>query len=317
MANKISAVMIVKNGEKYLTQVLNSLSKFDEIVVVDNGSTDKTIEILSRYPIVKLYFEKFCGFGPLKNIAVSYASNDWVFLIDSDEVVSSELSNSLLNMTFSCNSVYKVLRRNFYNHHLINGSSWGNDFIVRLYNKNITKFNDNYVHESVILGELNCAIIEHGWLYHFSYNNTSELMNKLEQYADLYARSKVKQKHVSILSLPFRMFFTFFKSYVLQKGFKFGVDGFIVSFYTALGTFIKYLKLYELQHNKCRIITIDVMSLESLHNTVNKINQQSLLPHKINLKIINKKLSIHQINDILEELIVDSEIIASEVNNVK
>ena len=86
MGNKISVTILTKNSSKYIKECLHSLQQFDEIIIMDNGSTDNTMDIASSFPNVKIYENEFIGFGPLKNLAVSKTNNDWILSVDSDEV---------------------------------------------------------------------------------------------------------------------------------------------------------------------------------------------------------------------------------------
>ena len=80
-----SAVMLVKNSERYLQEVLTALTDFDEVLLLDNGSTDRTLEIAARFGNVRVCKHEFTGFGPMKNLAASLAKHNWIFSIDSDE----------------------------------------------------------------------------------------------------------------------------------------------------------------------------------------------------------------------------------------
>ena len=91
----ITVTMPVKNSAKYLAQVLQALSAFDEIILLDNGSTDRTLEIAQGFENVVIKHSPFIGFGPLKNLAASYATHDWILNIDSDEVLPEALVEEL------------------------------------------------------------------------------------------------------------------------------------------------------------------------------------------------------------------------------
>jgi len=86
-----TAAMLVKNSERYLHEVLTALQDFDEVLLLDNGSTDRTFEIAERFTNVSYYKYDFIGFGPMKNLAARLAQNNWIFSIDSDEVADGEL----------------------------------------------------------------------------------------------------------------------------------------------------------------------------------------------------------------------------------
>src|SRR5574344_2260902 len=104
----ISAVVLAKNNEKTIEKTLKSLVEFDDVVVYDNGSTDETINIVKKFPNVNLIEGEFRGFGWTKNHATSFATNDWILIIDSDEIVDSELLAELKNKKLDKKTVYKL-----------------------------------------------------------------------------------------------------------------------------------------------------------------------------------------------------------------
>lgn len=279
----ISVVILTKNSAKYIERCLGVLQAFPEVVVVDNGSTDQTIEIAVQFANVKLYQREFCGFGPLKNIGASLASHDWVFFVDSDEIVSPELVKMVLEQKLNEQEVYRFYRKNYYAGRLIDGCNWDNDYVVRLYNRNITRFNDNQVHESIQTNNLTVTNLsdKNSFIYHFPYSNTRQLMAKLEHYADLYAVNKLGHKKVKLWTIPFRFFMAFIKSYLLKKGFKYGYEGFLISSYNAMGVLVKYLKLYELSSAKSCVIALKIADQQELENAIQLINAQTLIPSRV------------------------------------
>ena len=156
---KISAVLIVKNAEATLQECLDSLQNFDEIILLDNGSSDNTQKIAQDFNTLhknlKIYTSEFIGFGALKNLAVSYASNDWIFSIDSDEVLESQTLDEIANLDLNPQNIYALPRKNLYKGEWIKACGWYPDFVLRLFNKTQTKFNSNFVHESLEAKNLN------------------------------------------------------------------------------------------------------------------------------------------------------------------
>lgn len=313
----ISVVILTKNSAKYIERCLGVLQDFPEVVLVDNGSTDQTMEIAAKFVNVKIYQREFCGFGPLKNIGASLASHDWVFFVDSDEIVSPELAQKILRQQLNEQEVYRFYRKNFYAGHLIDGCNWDNDYVVRLYNRKITRFNDNQVHESIQTNNLKITNLndKNSFIYHFPYSNTRQLMAKLEHYADLYAKNKLGHKKVKLWTIPFRFFMAFIKSYLLKKGFKYGYEGFLISSYNAMGVLVKYLKLYELSNAKDCVIAVKIANQQELERAIQLINAQTLIPSRVIFLLsddLNSQMSkIHEllINNFVsafEVLICDS-----------
>lgn len=241
----ISVTIVVKNGEKYLGECLNALEAFDEIVLLDNGSEDRTREIASRYNNVKVFESEFIGFGPLKNRAAGHASNDWILSIDCDEILSPELLQQIKELKPDDHCIYRFPRKSHFKGKWIKGCGWYPDKILRLYNKKITAFNDNLVHESVMVKPGIQVKDLPGQLIHYPYDGTDELLSKAQFYAKLYARQYRGKKKSSPMKALIRGKTAFLKSYLLRKGFLDGYPGFLISFSQALSTFLKYLMLYE------------------------------------------------------------------------
>lgn len=243
MLNKISVVILTKNSSKYLKQVLNAVNSFNEVVILDNGSIDDTMGIARTFENVVVYEHEFIGFGPLKNYASSLAKNDWVLSLDSDEILTKEFIDSLKNRQLDPQTVYTVERINYYKDKKIQ-YCWNNDIIIRLYNKNSTKFNDKYVHEGIESNGLNVELLN-GSIKHYSYSSISEFIIKADRYSTLFAEQNVGKQRSSPMKAIGHALFAFIKTYILKRGFLDGYIGLIISYTQAAEKFYKYMKLYE------------------------------------------------------------------------
>lgn len=188
MANKISVTILTKNSQKYIYECLKALEKFDEIIILDNGSSDETLHIASQFENVSIYKNAFIGFGPLKNLAISHARNDWILSVDSDEIFSQDLVDEILNKELSETTIYSIQRDNYYKEKLVKCCGWQNDYVNRLFNKKTTKFNDKPVHESLLLENVKVEKLQHRFK-HYSFNNPSELLQKMDKYSSLTHKS--------------------------------------------------------------------------------------------------------------------------------
>ncbi|MDH4945455.1 glycosyltransferase family 2 protein [Sulfurimonas sp. C5] len=244
LIKNISVALIASNAEKTLSLCLDSLKDFEEVIIYENNSIDNTKQIASSYPNVKLFSGEFLGFGPSKNLAVSYATNDWVLSLDTDEVLSPEFIKALSDITLDENSVYTILRTNYYKQSQIK-HCWGNDIIIRLFNKNKTKFTDKKVHEKIISDNLHVLSIQ-GMVKHYPYTTISDFIVKLDKYSTIYAQDNVGKKSSSPLKAFLNGNFSFFKTYILKRGFLDGYAGLIIAFSHMATNFYKYIKLYEL-----------------------------------------------------------------------
>ncbi len=242
---KISVTILTKNSSKYIKQCLEALQSFDEIIILDNGSTDDTLKIAQHYPHVKIVTHDFIGFGPLKNMALTHASNEWILSVDSDEIFSKALVDEILNLSLEKHTIYSILRDNYYGDQHIDGCGWQNDYVQRLFNKNITQFSDKQVHESLIIKpHLTIKKLTHRFK-HYSYDNTSHLIDKMQKYSSLYAQEHKNTKTSSPSKAFLRGTYTFIKNYWFQRGFLCGYAGFLISLTNASTTYYKYIKLYE------------------------------------------------------------------------
>lgn len=240
----ISCVMIVKNAEATLPMVLDALKAFNEVIVYSNGSTDKTEEIAASYDNVKLIKGEFLGFGPTKNLAASYATNDWIFSLDADEVVSSEFVANLSNTKLATDTLYSILRTNFYKQQQIK-HCWADDEIIRIYNKTITAFSDKYVHEHILQKNLQLKKIP-GLVKHYPYPSIESFVDKANTYSTLFAQNNAGKKSSSPSKAFFNGVFSFIKTYFFKQGFRDGYAGLVIACSHMATNFYKYIKLYEL-----------------------------------------------------------------------
>ena len=244
----ISCVIIVKDAQTTLPATLDSLTNFADVVVYSNNSKDKTDEIAQSYANVHLVKGDFLGFGPTKNLAATYAKNEWILSLDADEVLSDAFTDCLENLTLDTQSVYTITRINFYKLTQIK-HCWGDDIIVRLYNKTSTSFTNKKVHEKIIDDSLHVSAIN-GDVKHYPYSSVTDFIIKLDRYSTIFAQDNVGKKSSSPSKAFFNGLFSFFKTYFIKRGFRDGYAGLIIAFSHMATNFYKYIKLYELNKEK-------------------------------------------------------------------
>ena len=245
MNNKLSVVIITKNNELIIRHCLESVKWADEIVIVDSGSVDQTLDICSQYRC-KIVQSPWLGFGKTKQLAVANASYNWIFSIDTDETCSPQLREKIVAITKNQSNIvgYKIKRRTFFLGKLIKYSGWQNDYPLRLFTKDAGNFNDRDSHEYVeIVGEVS-KIKE--IILHNSYPTLASFITKMDVYTTLSAEEAFrKNKMSSPLIAVIKSIYKFSKMYFLQLGFLDGMTGYLLAKNSSYGVFIKYLKLYE------------------------------------------------------------------------
>lgn len=251
-AIKISAVIITLNSEYLLESVLQPLAELcNEIIIVDSGSSDSTIQIADKYKC-KVYYNKFTGYGNQKRYAVNLASNDWILSIDADEVVTPELKKEIGDLfskdIIPYNGIYIPITFVFMGKIFKFGNEYKKNHL-RLFNKSISNFNNSSLHEKVeVKGE---TYILENHILHYSYKNICTYFEKFNKYSDLAAESKVGKKNkVTILKIALIGPWTLFYQYLIRLNFLNGFPGFIWSLFSSYFAVVKYTKLYELNRGR-------------------------------------------------------------------
>jgi glycosyltransferase involved in cell wall biosynthesis len=245
LIDNISVVIIAKNPAKSIKPLLESLKEFKEVLIYLNDTTDNSKEIIENFHNVKVIEGEFKGFGPTKNHAATHAKNSWILSLDADEVLSTTMTKEIKNLKLDNSKVYEIKRYNYYKNRKIKHCGWGEEKIVRLYNKDITTFNNNLVHENIITDNLKIETIN-GELKHYPYNSISQFVQKADYYSEIFAKENRGKKSSSPLKAFLNATFSFIKTYIFKKGFLDGYVGLLISVSHATTNFYKYLKLYEL-----------------------------------------------------------------------
>jgi glycosyltransferase involved in cell wall biosynthesis len=243
----ISATLITHNEEINIAEALQSLSWADEIVVVDSGSTDATLDICRRFTD-RIIHRDWTGYVDQKNFAVDQARHDWIFSLDADERPSLELCaeiRELAQIGFP-ESGYYIPRVAFFMGRWIRHGDWYPDYQLRLFDRRHGKWRGGRVHESVKINEK--PGILNGEIHHFTYRSLSDYLGRLETYSSLAALDCQQQgKSATPLKLLGNPIAAYIKAYLLKCGFLDGIPGFAVAVMGAVSVFFKYAKLYELK----------------------------------------------------------------------
>jgi lipopolysaccharide heptosyltransferase II len=240
----ISAVIATLNEEKNLKRCLKSIDFVDEIIIVDSGSSDKTVEIAKKFT-KKIFFTDFKGFSQIKQYGIEKAKSDWVLIIDADEEVSDNLKQKLLEIDKKGNNIngFYIKRETFFLGKKIKYCGWGKDYQLRFFKKNKGAFDGKIVHEALnVQGKMGYIDFP---LYHYSYPDVKSYFDKMNRYTTLQA--KQKKGNLLLFKMIFNPFFKFFKMYFLRLGFLDGIHGLILSLFSGFSEFVKYAKMIEIK----------------------------------------------------------------------
>lgn len=245
MAEPLSVVVITLNAERQLANCLASVAFADELLVVDSGSTDATLDIAKRHG-ARVLHQPWLGFGKQKNYAVTQARHRWVLCLDADERISEALRDSiraaLANPQFQA---YEMPRRNrFMGRWLRHGEGYP-DRSVRLFDRERAQWSNDAVHEKVIVRGSTGRLA--GDILHESEAGLADYIDKQNRYTTLAAETLHRRgTHAGLMRLLVSPFFRFMKLYFFRLGF---LDGFAGLVHIAIGcfnSFVKYAKLREL-----------------------------------------------------------------------
>lgn len=239
---KISATIITFNEQKNIARAIESLRCCDEVVVVDSGSVDRTVEIATKLG-ARVVDHPWAGYAVQKNYAAQEARYDWVFSIDADEGLSEALEAEIWRLKKSGPKydAYTMPRLAQYMGRWILHSGWHPDRKVRLYDRRKATWVGSYVHESVAVrgtvGHLDANLL------HYTCDSLSEHLATMDRYTTLSAEQLVAGKvKIGWWRLLLDPPWTFFSTYFLKRGFLDGIEGLAIAYMASLHNFVKYAK---------------------------------------------------------------------------
>lgn len=242
----LSVIIITKNEAHDIRDCLTSVAWADEIIVLDSGSTDDTLNIAREFTSNVYTSPDWQGFGMQKNRALAYATKDWVLSLDADERVDAALQSEIQQVLKSPElDVYFMPRLSSFCGRFIYHSGWRPDYVARLFKRGSAAFSNHLVHESLMFtvpaGYLTKTLL------HLSYKNLDEVLDKMQRYSMLGAAElQSKNKRSSLLGAIGHGFWAFIRTYIIRLGFLDGAQGFMLAVNNAETTYYKYLQLYFL-----------------------------------------------------------------------
>ncbi len=239
---KLTATIITLNEERHIASAIESLRCADEILIVDSGSVDRTVELANNLG-ARVIEANWRGYSAQKNWAAEQASHDWILSLDADEALSEALDAEILNVKKAGPQydAYTMPRLARYLGRWIYHSGWYPDRKVRLYHRAKASFVGDFVHESVEvrgrIGRLENDIL------HFTCESLSEHVKTMDRYTTLAAQELAARKvGVPLTKVILDPAWTFLKTYFLQRGFLDGPEGLMIAHMAAFYTFLKYAK---------------------------------------------------------------------------
>jgi glycosyltransferase involved in cell wall biosynthesis len=247
----VSVVVITKNEEANIERCLASVSWADEIVVLDSGSTDRTVELAKRHT-PHVYVEAWHGFGAQKNLALARATGDWVLSLDADEWVSEALREALRSAAHEHTHVaFRMPRSSSFCGRAMRHSGWWPDYVTRFFRRGKAQFSDDLVHERLIVQGTTGTLAAP--LMHESYRDLGQVIEKMNLYSSLAARDLHAQgRRASLATALGKGLWAFIRTYLLRAGFLDGREGLLVAVATAESTYYRYLKLAYLNETTRR-----------------------------------------------------------------
>ena len=248
MSPKISIAIITYNEEQNIRRTLESVRWADEIVVVDSGSTDKTVEICQEYTD-KIIYQEWLGFSSQKNLAIDNAKGEWVLSLDADEPVEPELSDEIRRIVVSPESCdgYRIPRKTYFLNKQIRHGGWYPDYNLRLFRKGKGRFEKRAVHEAIkVDGRIGTA--KHA-LLHYAYPDLAAYMTSINKYSSLSVKvmeeKGIIRAKAGWINIIFRPFASFILKYFCRLGFLDGKAGLVLNIFHSYYVFAKYAKAWE------------------------------------------------------------------------
>lgn len=256
MDNKISVVIHTYNNETILRDCLDTVKDFDEILICDMYSTDKTLEIAKEYNCKIVMHENVGYADPARNFAVHSASYNWVLVVDTDERITKELKDYLYEFIKNPKNItgIKIPRKNLFMGKYM--ELLYPDYILRFFKKDVS-FWPSSVHSVPQLSEGEILFIDKKKselaIIHKNDDSIEKLINVVNRYTDLEVEKYIeKNKKINFAFQTFKSFWLIFEKFFLKKGYKDGVRGFIFSvifygFYkfTLAAKYLNYLEKHK------------------------------------------------------------------------
>lgn len=276
----ISCLVHTYNEEKNIGRCLKSLKFATEIIVIDMGSTDKTLEIARNHP-VKIYSHPYTGYvEPARNFGIKKAKSDWILIVDADEVISDKLKTEIMAITQDKSnlfSYYRIARQNIIFNKWIKYSGWWPDYQVRLFKNGSVNWSEK-IHGIPITRGIGKDIkpIQDLAIIHNNYKSISQFLDRLNRYTSVQALELFQSQYqVTLSDLILKPTNEFVTRFFMLGGYKDGFHGFALSALQAFSEIIVVLKVWE--HKGFLQKNINLEDYGNIESTAEKIKKYWLL----------------------------------------
>lgn len=248
---KLSVIIPCFNEEKNIEECLQSVTWADEVLVVDSFSTDNTLSIAAKYTD-RIIQREFINDSIQKNWAIPQARSDWILIVDSDERVTRELQIEIKDLLSQepSHDGYWIKRRNFLMGRHVQYSGWGKDTVLRLFKKDIGRYEEKRVHGEIQLKNTGTLC---SYLDHYTVSSISDWLNKINRYSSYKAQDKYeKGLFFPLLHMILRPLIRFNKDFIFRLGFLDGWRGFLIAAMSAFAELAMAAKVVQFRYEKKR-----------------------------------------------------------------
>ncbi len=245
---KITGLIITLNEEKNIADVIQNIDFVDEIIVLDSFSTDKTVEIARSFEQVKVYQNKFENFTDQRNLALDYASHNWILFLDADERLTPKLNQEILETVKKEDAAeaYYFYRKFMFKGKPLHFSGWQTDKNIRLFKKDAARYSKERLVHEILRVKGRTRVMKHK-LIHYSYIDYFSYKQKMKSYAKL----KAKELYMREVKPNFFHFFIkpaykFLYKYIIRLGILDGKRGMIICYLNAYSVYSRYPYLKDL-----------------------------------------------------------------------
>lgn len=250
----ISGIIIARNEAKHIEDCIKSLSFCDQIILIDNGSTDETVKLAKKSSVEIFEYKKVASdgyFGEIRMFSAGKATGEWIMFLDADEKISTPLKDEILSKIQENEyNAYAIPRRNILLGHEMHWGGWYPDYVLRLIKKESLKGYQGELHEQPKIegevGKLREALI------HTTHESLFEMIEKTNKWSEIEGKLMFNANHppMNVIRFLTGMFREFWYRAIVKFGFLDGPIGIIEIIYQMFSRFVSYSKLYEMQQKK-------------------------------------------------------------------